>query len=183
MEKAIVIGASSGIGMSLAGILVDRGYRVAVTGRRLERLETLRDRYPDRIIPKRMDVQDIGSLEAACDALTEELGGLDLLVISAGIGIPNKGLEFHKEQSVVRTNVEGFTCLADWAMRTFKARGHGHLVNISSIASLRGAGIAPSYNASKAFQANYLEGLRINAQMARQPIHVTDYAQGSLIPT
>lgn len=63
-------------------------------------------------------------------------------------------------------------------MRTFKAQGHGHLVNISSIASLRGGGIAPSYNASKAFQAIYFEGLRINADMARLPIHVTDIRPG-----
>lgn len=69
MNKAIVIGASSGIGMSIAEILATRGYRVGVTGRRIERLEALHDRYPDRIIARRIDVQDIASLESHCEAL------------------------------------------------------------------------------------------------------------------
>lgn len=63
-------------------------------------------------------------------------------------------------------------------MRRFKKQGHGHLVNISSIASHLGSGHAPSYNASKAFQVIYLEGLRLNADKSRLPIHVTDIRPG-----
>jgi short-subunit dehydrogenase len=63
-------------------------------------------------------------------------------------------------------------------MNYFKKQGHGHLVNISSIAGLIGNGEAPSYNATKAFQINYLEGLRLNAYKSRVNIHVTDVRPG-----
>jgi short-subunit dehydrogenase len=178
MKNAIVIGASSGIGRSLAGILAAHGYRVGITGRRIDELESLKRQYPDRMHALRMDVQAIESLESACEALSQEMGGIDLVVISAGIGIPNRDLDFQKEHDVIRTNVTGFTCIADWAMRRFKEQGHGHLVNISSMASHMGGGHAPSYNATKAYQVNYLEGLRLNADKTRLPIHVTDIRPG-----
>jgi short-subunit dehydrogenase len=178
MGKAIVIGASSGIGRALAEILARKGYRVGITGRRLDLLESVRSQYPDMVHTLCMNVQETEGLEASCEALAASLGGVDLLVISAGIGIPNRRLDFEKEQDVIRTNVLGFTCIADWAMRRFQEQGHGHLVNISSIASLRGNGIAPSYSATKAYQANYLEGLRLNADKLGMPIHVTDIRPG-----
>jgi len=178
MGKAIVIGASSGIGRALAEILVRMGYRVGITGRRLDLLESVRSKYPDMVHTLCMNVQETEGLEASCEALAASLGGVDLLVISAGIGIPNRRLDFEKEQDVIRTNVMGFTCIADWAMRRFQEQGHGHLVNISSIACHRGNGIAPSYNATKAYQANYLEGLRLNADKTCLPIHVTDIRPG-----
>lgn len=178
MGNAIVIGASSGIGRSLAGILAAKGYRVGITGRRIGELESLRKQYPDRMHALRMDVQAIESLESACEALANEMGGIDMVVITAGIGVPNRDLDFQKEYDVIRTNVTGFTCIADWAMRRFKEQGHGHLVNISSIASHMGSGHAPCYNATKAYQVRYLEGLRLNADKCRLPIHVTDIRPG-----
>lgn len=178
MKKAIIIGASSGIGRSLAAILARKGYHIGITGRRSDLLQSLRMQYPNNVYALPMDVQAIEILEAACEALAAEMGGIDLVVIAAGIGIPNRTLDFSKEHEVIRTNVTGFTCIADWAMRRFREQGHGHLVNISSIASLRGNGIAPSYNATKAYQANYLEGLRLNADKTGLPIHVTDIRPG-----
>jgi short-subunit dehydrogenase len=63
-------------------------------------------------------------------------------------------------------------------MNYFKKQGHGHLVNISSVAGIRGNGLAPSYNASKAYQINYLEGLRLNAYKSKSTIYVTDVRPG-----
>jgi short-subunit dehydrogenase len=63
-------------------------------------------------------------------------------------------------------------------MRYFKEQGYGHLVNISSVAGIRGNGIAPSYNATKAYQINYLEGLRLNAYKSKKNIYVTDVRPG-----
>ncbi len=106
------------------------------------------------------------------------MGGLDLLIISAGIGEGNKALNFDIENNVIKTNIQGFTCVADWAMRYFKNQGYGHLVNISSIAGIRGNGIAPSYNATKAYQINYMEGLRLNIKEHGSRITVTDVRPG-----
>ncbi len=178
MKKAIVIGATSGIGRSLSEILVHNGYTIGVTGRRLERLVSLKGNDQEKIHYCQMDVQDSTTVESICNKLVHELGGLDLLIISAGIGQENRSLDFSTENNVIETNIRGFTCVADWGMRYFKEQGHGHLVNISSIAGVRGNGVAPSYNASKAFQINYLEGLRLNADKWGAGIHVTDVRPG-----
>ena len=125
-----------------------------------------------------MDVQELSSIESICNKLVHQLGGLDLLIISAGIGDENKMLDFAIENKVIKTNIQGFTCVADWGMNYFKKQGYGHLVNISSIAGLMGNGEAPSYNATKAFQINYLEGLRLNADKSGAEIIVTDIRPG-----
>lgn len=178
MKKAIIIGATSGIGKSLAELLLREGFEVGVTGRREELFQSIKKEESSRIAFKKMDVQDLSTLEPICNELVSQMGGLDLLIISAGIGEENKNLNFDVEQSVIKTNIQGFTCIADWAVRYFKEQGYGHLVNISSIAGIRGNGIAPSYNATKAYQINYLEGLRINAKKYGSSITITDARPG-----
>jgi short-subunit dehydrogenase len=178
MKRAIIIGATSGIGKSLAEILLLEGYVVGVTGRREEFLQLIQEKYLGRAFFKRMDVQQLSTIELICNELVNQIGGLDLLIISAGIGEENKDLNFEVENTIINTNIHGFTCVADWAMSYFKEQGQGHLVNISSIAGIRGNGIAPSYNATKAYQINYLEGLRINANECSSSIIVTDVRPG-----
>ena len=178
MRKAIVIGATSGIGKSISEILIQNGYAVGVTGRRLEMLQSLKEKYPKQMCYSQMDVQELSSIESICNKLVHQLGGLDLLIISAGIGDENKMLDFAIENKVIKTNIQGFTCVADWGMNYFKKQGYGHLVNISSIAGLMGNGEAPSYNATKAFQINYLEVLRLNADKSGAEIIVTDIRPG-----
>ncbi|MEY3368896.1 MAG: hypothetical protein RI973_2051 [Bacteroidota bacterium] len=178
MKKAIVIGATSGIGKSLAEVLLREGYWVGVTGRREELFKSIQTQALSRIVFKKMDVQDLSTIESICNELVSQMGGLDLLIISAGIGEQNKNVNFEIENSVIKTNIQGFTFIADWTMRYFKEQGYGHLVNISSIAGIRGNGIAPSYNATKAYQINYLEGLRINVKDYGSNITVTDVRPG-----
>ncbi len=178
MIKAIIIGATSGIGKSLAEKLVIEGYLVGITGRREEMLKILEENHIGKILSMKMDVQDLSSIESICNELVIKLGGLDLLIISAGIGEENKLLDFSIENNAIKTNVQGFTCVADWGMNYFKKQGHGHLVNISSVAGIRGNGLAPSYNSSKAFQINYFEGLRLNAAKSNSSIYVTDVRPG-----
>lgn len=178
MKKCIIIGASSGIGQALTELLLQDDFVIGVTGRREKLLNALKENNPNRVFVKRMDVQDLSSIEVSCKELVNQMGGLDLMIISAGIGEENRALNFEIENDVIKTNIQGFTCLADWAMRYFKEQGYGHLVNISSIAGIRGNGIAPSYNATKAYQINYLEGLRINAKNFGSSINVTDVRPG-----
>ena len=178
MKKAIILGATSGIGKSLAELLLREEYAVGVTGRREELFQSIKNQETSRIVFKKMDVQDVSTLEPICNELVRKLGGLDLLIISAGIGEVNKNLNFEVENSVIKTNIQGFTCMADWAVRHFKEQGYGHLVNISSIAGIRGNGVAPSYNATKAYQINYLEGLRINVKDYGSSITITDVRPG-----
>ena len=74
--------------------------------------------------------------------------------------------------------MSGFTALAVVCMNYFIQRKTGHLVGISSIASIRGSDSCPAYNASKAFMSNYLEGLRVKARKSKLDISVTDIQPG-----
>lgn len=110
--------------------------------------------------------------------LVTELGGLDLLVISSGTGDLNERLDFKIEKVTIDTNVTGFTLVADWTFNYFQHQKYGHLVAISSIAGLRGSRQARAYNATKAYQINYLEGLRQKATKLNYSIFVTDIRPG-----
>lgn len=178
MKKAIIIGATSGIGKKLAELLVDNDYKVGVTGRRSELLSKLKAKNPELIISKSFDITDLKTTIESLNALEEELGGLDLLILSSGTGDLNQSLDFEIEKRTINTNVLGFTNIADWTYKYFENQKHGHFVTISSVGGLRGSRIAPAYNASKSYQMNYLEGLRQKASKLKDPIIITDIRPG-----
>ncbi len=178
MKKAIIIGATSGIGKGLAKVLADNNYKVGVTGRRTELLNELKNENPDSYVVKSFDMTDTIIAIEKLEELTAELGGLDLLILSSGIGDLNQDLNFEIEERTINTNVLGFTCIADWTFNYFEKQQYGHFVAISSIGGLRGSRQAPAYNATKAYQINYLEGLRQKSTKLKTPIFVTDIRPG-----
>ncbi|MFH1245041.1 MAG: SDR family NAD(P)-dependent oxidoreductase [Candidatus Omnitrophota bacterium] len=175
-KKAIVIGASSGIGAALAVLLAEDGYEVGVTARRIELLRGLQQRIPSRVVIKQMDVARSGEAMLLLEELIAELGGLDLIVINAGVNPGNARLEWEPEWETISVNVCGFAAMANVAMRHFLRQNTGHLVGISSIAGLKGSAKRPSYSASKAFVFNYLQGLRFRARGTG--IYITDIRPG-----
>lgn len=177
MKKAIVIGASSGIGNELAKILAVNNYQVAITGRRKTNLNSLAEKNPAKFIVNSYDCTTGNNSEKLTD-ITNELGGLDLLIFSSGTGELNEQLDYETEKKTNQLNVAAFTEIVDWAFNYFEKQGKGHLVAITSIAGLRGSRIAPAYNASKAYQINYLEGLRQKGKKLGKPIVVTDVRPG-----
>jgi short-subunit dehydrogenase len=178
MKKAIIIGATSGIGKGLAKILADNNYKVGITGRRTELLKEVKSQNPNAYFIRTFDITDTKIIVENLNALTTELGGLDLLIISSGTGDLNEKLDFEIEKRTIETNVTGFTCIANWTYNYFENQKSGHLVAISSVGGLRGSRIAPAYNATKAYQINYLEGLRQKAKKLNEPIFVTDVRPG-----
>jgi short-subunit dehydrogenase len=178
MNKAIVIGASSGIGRELARILSQNGYKVGLMARRVHLLKELRDELKGEVLVQEIDAADGDSSMEILANFIDKMGGADLIVISAGMGDINKSLNWQLENDTIRTNVTGFAALANVAMHHFMEKGAGHLVGISSIAALRGGQGSPAYNASKAFESNYMEGLRQKAARLRLPITVTDVKPG-----
>ena len=177
MKKAIIVGASSGIGKELAKILVENGYEVGITGRRKPELEKMRESRPESYVISSFDCTTENNTEKLTD-LTNKVGGLDLLILSSGTGDLNEKLNYGIENKTNLLNVNAFTEIVDWTFNYFEKEGKGHLVVISSIAGIRGGRIAPAYNASKAYQINYLEGLRQKATKTKNPIYVTDIRPG-----
>ena len=171
-QKIAIIGATSGIGRRMAELYAEKGHRVGISGRRLELLQEIKQRFPQQIEYECFDVtgkENIPHLQA----LINKIGGLDILIISAGTGEPSKELSWKIDKTTVDTNVNGFIEIANWAFNYFLKQGHGQLVTISSVAAIRGGSWAPAYNASKAFQSNYFEGLSIKARKLRKDFTIT----------
>lgn len=176
--KAVIIGATSGIGKALAEVLLREGYALGLAGRRMHLLDELKGKYPDRVYLKRIDVSRTAEAMDALAGLISEMHGVDLVVISAGTGFINTNLQWMPEKETIDVNVSGFTAMTNVAMNHFLSKGSGHLVGISSIAAIRGDSSAPAYNASKAFVSNYLEGMRKKAVRTGPSITVTDIQPG-----
>jgi short-subunit dehydrogenase len=177
MKKAIIIGATSGIGNELAKILAENGYKVGITGRRKTELEKLQKSNPNNYTISSFDCTTENNSEKLTE-LTNQIGGLDLLILSSGTGDLNEKLVFGIENRTNLLNVNAFTEIVDWTFNYFEKQGKGQLAAISSIAGIRGSRMAPAYNASKAYQINYLEGLRQKATKIKKPIYVTDIRPG-----
>jgi len=178
MKRAIIIGASSGIGRELAKVLSQHGYTVGLTGRRIELLTSLQQELFTPSFIKRMDVSQTSEAARQLEELIREMGRVELVVISAGIGFINTEFEWEKEKATIDVNVAGFAAMANVALKHFIVQSSGHLVGISSIAALRGSSATPAYNASKAFVSNYMEGLRQKVGKLKLPIIVTDVQPG-----
>lgn len=178
MKKAIVIGASSGIGRELAKILSRNQYVVGVMARRVQLLDELRNELENKLFVQGIDVADADSAMEILAMFIKEMGGADLIVISAGTGEINNSLSWSLENEGIKTNVTGFSALVNVAIHYFTEKGSGHLVGISSIAALRGGRESPAYNASKAFESNYLEGIRQKVRKQGLPITITDIKPG-----
>ncbi|HEY6010150.1 MAG TPA: SDR family NAD(P)-dependent oxidoreductase [Nitrospirota bacterium] len=176
--KAIIIGATSGIGRSLADIFLREGYTVGLAGRRIHLLEEVKNNYPDSVFLKRIDVAQTTEAIDSLETLINEMGGVDIVVVSSGVGFINRKLEWQPEKKTIEVNVAGFTAMVNVAMRHFESKGAGHLVGISSIAGLRGSSVAPAYGASKAFISNYLAGMRKKAAQSGLSITVTEIQPG-----
>jgi short-subunit dehydrogenase len=177
MKKAIVIGGSSGIGKAVVEILLSNNYLVGLSGIKRDDLTDLQNANDEHLVIKYIDCsKENCSIEI--NELVETLGGLDLLVFTAGIGHLNKDLGYQVENQANKVNVLGFTEVADWSYRFFDRQRAGHFVAISSIAGLFGFRETPAYTAAKGYQINYLEALRQKAHKSKHLVYVTDIRSG-----
>ncbi len=178
MEKIVIIGATSGIGKELAEIFSYQGNAVGLVGRREGLLYKIADEIPNKAYVKVIDISVVDDATKKLEELLSEMGEIDVIVVNAGVGLFNFELDWSIEKKTIDTNIYGFAAMCDVAMKYFVKQGKGHLVGISSIDAIRGNGCAPAYAASKAFVANYLEGLRFWARAKKIPINVTEIQPG-----
>ena len=182
MKKAIIIGGTSGIGRGIAELLFEKGWTVGITGRRIQLLNEIKENSRNHILIQEHDITEINSSDEKIESLFSQLKVVDLVIISSGVSELNQELSWNTENKVIETNINGLAKVYEFVFSKFKKQGYGHLVGISSIASLRGNRHCPSYSASKAFQANYLEALRCIAKNEKIDIKITDI-QPSFVDT
>ena len=177
MKKAVIIGASSGMGMEVAKLLLAEGYQLGIAARRDDRLQALKQLAPDRVVTAVIDVT-AEDADSRLRTLIDELGGMDLYFHVSGIGKQNRTLTPDIELNTVNTNGMGFTRMIGEAYRYFAERGQGHIAALTSIAGTKGLGPAPSYSATKAFQNVYLQSLEQQANARGLNIRFTDIRPG-----
>ena len=176
-KRAVLVGASSGIGHAVARELLREGWRLGLAARRTEPLDALAREFAGQVRVARIDVTADEASEQLL-RLVDAVGGMDLYLHVAGVGWQNPELVAAKELATVATNGMGFARLVGAAYRYFAAHGGGHIAVVSSIAGTKGLGAAPAYSASKAFQNVYIEALAQQAHLRRLPIRFTDVRPG-----
>ncbi|MFD0324138.1 MULTISPECIES: SDR family oxidoreductase [Lysobacter] len=176
MRKRILItGASSGLGRGMAREFARAGSDLALCARRIDRLQALKAEletaHPGiRVAIRSLDVTQYDEVFRVFRSLRDELGGLDRVVVNAGIGqgAPIGKGQFALNRSIVETNFLAALAQCEAAMEIFREVSQGHLVLISSMSAMRGMrGGLTAYAASKAGVASLAEGIRTD--MLRKP--------------
>ncbi len=164
---AIVIGASSGIGLETAKLLAKQGARVALVARRLPELQAAQQQInaeygEDRALVFQHDVHNIQAVPDLFQQIAHELGGLDLVLYASGIFPQSRPNEYntHNDAETITVNVIGAMAWLNEAAERFSQTHSGTIAAISSVAGERGRRMGVSYNASKAALTSYLESLR-----------------------
>lgn len=181
--RAIVVGASSGIGAAIASALAGRGMRVAMIARREDELRSRADKI-NAIAGRPLasvypaDVVDFDSAETLFQTIVADLGGLDMIVYASGV-MPRVDLSeysFAKDRHVFEVNILGAMAWLNLAAERFEQQKGGTIIGISSIAADRGRRGMPAYAASKAALDTYLESLR--NRLSRYGVHVLTIKPG-----
>ncbi len=178
MKKAIIIGASSGIGNELARILAKDNYILGLAARRVDLLLQLQEDLDTETYVKHIDISRPDEAMTKLSELIAEMQDTDMIIVTSGTGHINHELDWQKEKDTIDVNVSGVTSMINVALKYFIEKKVGQLVVISSIAALRGGSESPAYNASKAYISNYLEGIRCKMKKDNLNITVTDIRPG-----
>ncbi len=160
-RRAIIIGATSGIGLAVTKKLTSEGWLVGIAGRRIDKLFEIQRKDLNIIATQQIDVTKSNAPELLMTLIGKMGGDIDLYFHSSGIGYQNPSLDIDKELSTVETNALGFTRMVATMFKYFEERPEkrAQIAVISSIAGSKGLGAAPAYSASKRYVNHYLECL------------------------
>jgi short-subunit dehydrogenase len=183
-STVVITGASSGIGRALAREMAERGHALGLTARRMALLEQFRDELHAahgkalRVELAALDVCRSADVGPTLHALFDRLGGIDTIVVNAGANdLTHVGRgDLEKELNLIQTNLAGAIATINAATEHFLQRGKGHVVGISSLASLQPIATQAAYCASKAGFSMYLKSARV--ELRRKGIAVTAILPG-----
>ncbi len=183
-KKAIVTGATRGIGFAIASMLAEAGASVAICGRSDESTEKaltlLAAKSKSKIVGKAADVGNPDEVASFFDFVDRELGGLDILVNNAGLGkfASTAALTIADWQSTIATNLSGVFYCSHAALPRFKERGGGYVINIGSLAGKNAFAGGAAYNASKFGLKGFSEAMMLDHR--QENVRVSNIMPGSV---
>lgn len=179
-KRIVVMGATSGIGREVAEAFASRGWRVGAAARNVDRLVTLRNKYPANIVILPIDITD-NNASGKLMRLIDINGGMDIYFHSSGILRDDLSLDETDSIATIDINVVGFTRMISAAYRYFRDNGlPGRIAAISSVAGVRGLGRLPAYSASKMYDRSFLQALQQLTVIDGSHLHITDIRPGWL---
>jgi short-subunit dehydrogenase len=175
VKRVFLTGASSGIGLAIAKLLVAQGYEVWGTSRNLERIPKM-----PRLHPIRLDLADGSSIEEAFNSTLAEAGCVDVLINNAGAGHfgPAELLPLQTIRSQFQILVFGQIQLMQLALRHMRSRDQGLIINVTSLASRLPVPFMAAYNAAKAALASFT--MSIQLEFAHPRVHIVDLQPGDI---
>jgi 3-hydroxy acid dehydrogenase / malonic semialdehyde reductase len=174
-----ITGASSGFGAAIARRFVADGAKVVATGRRLERLQALREELGSALLPLQLDVRDRAAVEAAVAALPAEFAEVDVLVNNAGLALglqPAHKTEPEDWERMVDTNIKGLMYCTRALLPGMVARDRGHVVNLGSVAGEWPYPGGNVYGGTKAFVRQF--SLNLKADLLGSRVRVSEIEPG-----
>ena len=177
-KRALVTGASSGIGMEFARQLAREGTELVVVARSAERLNALAEEVAVDCEVLVADLGDPGALALVEQRLADESSPIDLLVNNAGFGFQGdfRDLDLDRESAVVAVNIAALHRLSHVAAKCMSAARRGGILNVSSMAGFVGSPGTATYAATKAFVTSFSEGL--HAELKPFGVHVSALCPG-----
>ncbi|MBP7768192.1 MAG: SDR family oxidoreductase [Prevotella sp.] len=179
MKTALITGATSGIGEACARKFAEGGYRLIITGRRAERLDSLSKSLNTQVLTLCFDVRDREATRAAVASIPEDWKKIDVLINNAGLA---QGLEpeyegdFDDWDRMIDTNIKGLLNMTRFVVPDMVARNHGHIINIGSVAGDAAYAGGNVYCATKSAVKALTDGLRID--VAHTAVRVTNLKPG-----
>jgi short-subunit dehydrogenase len=175
VRKVFLTGASSGIGLAIAELLVARGHEVWGTSRNLERIPKM-----PRLHPMRLDLGDPRSVEEAFNVALAEAGHFDVLINNAGSGHfgPAENLSEKEIVNQFQILVFGHVQLMRLALRIMQVQGEGLIINITSLAGRLPVPFMAAYNAAKAAMASFT--ISIQLELPNSRVRVVDLQPGDI---
>tara|TARA_R110001599_G_scaffold353883_1_gene602251 strand:+ start:40440 stop:41180 length:741 start_codon:yes stop_codon:yes gene_type:complete len=180
-KSILITGATRGLGENLARQFAARGYRLALTGRKQSDLDRLGAELAGQaadIVLETLDVSDFDAIAGVIERCAQRLGGLDIVVVNAGVATSTPVGKGHFEQirQTIDINLTAAIATCEAAVELFRKQGHGQVVGITSVAAVRGTRGQGVYCATKAGFGRYLESIRLETR--RDGIVVTELAPG-----
>jgi len=176
--KAVVTGASSGIGMDISKVLLNKGYTVYGVARREDKLTELFNQYPQNFVPVVMDLSVESNLYKLCDMLENE--AIDIIVNNAGFGVFGLFTEtnLERELEMIDINIKSLHILTKLFVSKFVGQGRGRVLNVASSAGFMMGPKLSSYYASKAYVLRLSEAVDEEVRRINKKITVSVLCPG-----